>query len=131
MSEKPVPSTEGPGPLPLTGWRGLVLVTRFLTELVLFAALAYAGAVLPSPLALKIVLAVAAPAAAIAVWGVFLGPRAGRRLPEPWRFLAEMVLFAAAGAGVAAAGHPLTGILLVSVTGIGVAALTRIAAPGR
>lgn len=29
---------------------------------------------------------------AIAVWGICLAPRAKRRLPEPWRFLAELVL---------------------------------------
>ncbi|HWS36339.1 MAG TPA: YrdB family protein [Actinoplanes sp.] len=117
--------------LPLTGWRGLVLVIRFLTELVLFGAFGFAGAVLPGPLVAKIVLAVAVPAVAIVVWALFLAPRAGRRLPEPWRFLAEVVLFVAAGAGVAAAGHPSTGILLVGVAGVGVAALTRVAAPGK
>lgn len=126
-----MPTSEEAEPLPLTGWRGLVLVTRFLTELVLFAALAYAGAVLPGQLALKIALAVAAPAAAIVVWGMYVGPRARRRLPEPWRFLAEVMLFAAAGAGVTAAGHPLIGVFLVSVAGIGVAALTRAAVPGK
>ncbi len=124
-------TTEGLEPLPLTGWRGVVLVTRFLTELVLFGALLYAGAVLPGPLVLRIALAILAPAVAIAGWGLFIGPRATRRLPEPWRFLAEAVLFAAAGAGVAAAGHPWTGILLVAAAGIGIAALSRIAAPGR
>ncbi|GAA1616852.1 YrdB family protein [Actinoplanes couchii] len=104
-----------------------MLVARFLTELVLFAALAYAGAVLPDQLALQIAFAVAAPAVAITVWGLYLAPRAERRLPEPWGFLAEVVLFAAAGAGVAAAGHLLTGLLLVGAAGIGVAALTRVA----
>lgn len=126
-----MPTSEEAGQLPLTGWRGLVLVTRFLTELVLFAALAYAGAVLPGRLVPGIVLAVAAPAAAIVIWGRFIGPRAKHRLPEPGRFLAEGVLFATAGAAVAATGHPATGILLVGAAGIGIAALTRVAAPGK
>jgi hypothetical protein len=52
-------------------------------------------------------------------------------LPEPWRFLAEVVLFTVAGAAMAAAGCPLIGIFLVSVAGIGVAALSRVAAPGK
>ncbi|MEU4690608.1 DUF2568 domain-containing protein [Actinoplanes sp. NPDC023714] len=125
-----MPRGEEAEPLPLTGWRGLVLLTRFLTELALFAALAYAGATLPGQLPLKIALALAAPASAITLWGLFIGPRATRRLPEPWRFLTEAILFAAAGALMTAAGHPFTAIL-TSATGIGVAALTRIAAPGK
>lgn len=122
---------EGAPPVRLTGWRGLVLGSRFLSELVLFSALGYAGAALPEQLGLKIAFAVAAPAAAITAWGLCLAPRAKRLLPEPWRMAVEVMLFAAAAAAVSAAGHPLTGILLVGVTGISVAALTRIAVADR
>jgi hypothetical protein len=43
----------------------------------------------------------------------------------------SVVLFAAAGAAMTAAGHPWFAILLLGVAGIGVAAVTRVAAPGR
>lgn len=81
-------------------------VVRFLLELVLLAALAVAGASV-SP-----VLAVALPVAAAVVWGRWVAPKATRRLPDPRRLAVELVLFAVAGAALAAAGHPAPGAAL-------------------
>jgi hypothetical protein len=47
-------------------------------------------------------------AAAFAVaWGVFMAPRAPRRVPWPWRPLVALGAFGAAGLAAAAAGQPL------------------------
>ena len=103
---------------------GVVLTVRFLTELALLGGLALAGTQLGGGVALAIVDAVLLPVVAAAIWGLFIAPRARRRLPEPARFLVEFVLFAATGVVLALAGWLVTGIVL-AVAGIGAAALTR------
>ena len=111
----------------LSGFAGVVLTVRFLTELVLLAGLALAGTQLGGGVALAIVYAVLLPAAAAALWGLFVAPRARRRLPEPARFLLEFALFGVTGVVLALLGWLVTGIV-VAVAGIGVAALTRVVA---
>jgi hypothetical protein len=108
----------------LSGVAGVVLTVRFLTELALLGGLALAGTHLGGGLALAIVDAILLPVAAAAIWGLFIAPRAPRRLPEPARFLVEFVLFAATGVVLALVGWVVAGIVLAAV-GIGVAALTR------
>jgi predicted permease len=54
-------------------------------------------------------------AAAVAVgWGLFMAPKARRRVPWPWHPLVALAVFAAAGLGAAAAGQPL-GLVLAAV----------------
>lgn len=107
------------------GVAGFVLTVRFLTELALLAGLAVAGARLGDGLAFAIVDAVLLPVVVAALWGLFIAPRAGRRLGEPTRFIVEFVLFAVGGAALALSGVVVLGILL-GVLGIGFAALTRV-----
>ena len=111
----------------LRGFAGFVLVVRFLTELALLAGLAVAGARLGGTVLFSVLGGVLAPAAAAAIWGLVIAPRARRRLAEPTRFLLEFVLFALAGFALAASGLLVTGIVL-AVAGIGVAAVTRVVA---
>jgi Protein of unknown function (DUF2568) len=111
----------------LSGVTGVVLTVRFLTELALLGGLALAGTQLGSGVVLAIVDAVLLPVVAAAIWGLFIAPRAGRRLPEPARFLVEFALFAATGVVLVLVGWVISGIVL-AVAGIGVAALTRVVA---
>ncbi|MET8851126.1 YrdB family protein [Amycolatopsis sp. NPDC004625] len=111
----------------LSGVAGVVLTVRFLTELALLGGLAMAGTQLGSGVVLAIVDAVLLPVAAAALWGLFIAPRARRRLPEPARFLLEFALFAVTGVVLALVGWLVAGIA-VAVVGIGVAALTRVVA---
>jgi hypothetical protein len=105
--------------------RGAVLLVRFLSELGMLAGLAVAGAHLGGGVVLNIVLAVLLPLGAAALWGMFVAPRAGRRLPEPGRFVLEFVLFAVTGVVLWLVGLPVWGVV-VAVVGIGFAALTRV-----
>ncbi|GAB1514095.1 YrdB family protein [Actinophytocola sp. KF-1] len=105
--------------------RGAVLLVRFLSELGMLAGLAVAGANLGGGVVLNIVFAVLLPAVAAALWGMFVAPRAGRRLPEPGRFVLEFVLFAVTGVVLGLVGWPVWGAV-VAVVGIGFAALTRV-----
>jgi Protein of unknown function (DUF2568) len=109
----------------LKGIAVFVLAIRFLTELALFAGLAVAGARLGGSVLTSILGGVLAPAVAVTIWGLGIGPRARHRLAEPTRFLLEFVLFALAGVALATSGLLVAGIVL-AVTGIGFAALTRV-----
>ncbi|MFI7674568.1 YrdB family protein [Actinophytocola sp. NPDC049390] len=105
--------------------RGAVLLIRFLSELGMLAGLAVAGAHLGGGVVLNIVFAVLLPLAAAALWGMFVAPRARRRLPEPGRFVLEFVLFGVTGLVLGLTGWLVAG-LVVAVVGIGFAALTRV-----
>src|SRR6202012_3297811 len=81
------------------------------------------------PLAGRIVLAVAAPLVAMAIWGRWLAPRARSRLRDPLRLVVELVLFAVAAAALAAGG-PVLAAVVFAVIAMGVAVLLRVVAPG-
>jgi hypothetical protein len=109
----------------LRGIAGFVLVIRFLTELALLVGLAVAGARLGGTVLFSIIGGVLAPVVTATIWGLWIAPRAWRRLAEPTRFVLEFVLFALAGIALAASGLLVAGIVL-AVAGIGFAALTRV-----
>jgi hypothetical protein len=71
----------------------VLLTVRFLAELGLLAALAWAGWHLLDSTLGSLLLAVLLPAAAAVVWGLWVAPRAHRRLGDPWRAVVEGVLF--------------------------------------
>jgi hypothetical protein len=121
---RPGPGLAGAGPA-----RSVLLTVRFLTELALIAVLALAGAGAALPLAGRIVLAVAAPLLAMVIWGLWMAPRARRRLRDPLRLAAELVLFAVAAAALALTG-PVVAAVVFAVIAMGVAVLLRVVAPG-
>jgi len=88
---------------------------RFLLELALLAAVAYAAGTVGSAVWLQIVLAVSAPCAVAAVWGAWVAPRARRRLPDPARLALEIALFLAGGAALAAAGQAVLGLVFAAL----------------
>jgi cation transport ATPase len=106
-----------------------LLTLRFATELAWLAVLA--GAALDSSAhgAGRIVLAIALPVLAAFIWGAAFAPRARRRLADPLRLVAEIVLFATSAAGLALTGHPVPAVIF-GVAAIGTAILLRWQAPG-
>jgi uncharacterized protein DUF2568 len=91
------------------------LALRFLLELCAFAALGYWGWQAGSTTAWQVVLALVTPAAAIAVWGLFVAPKATVRVSEPARWAIELVVFVGAGIALGAAGQTVLGIVLAAV----------------
>lgn len=90
------------------------LAVKFLLELAAFAALAYWGAT-TGPGVWAVLLAVAAPLAAVIVWGLFAAPRARRRLPRPARAPLELAVFRLAVPGLAAVGLAAAGAVTLAV----------------
>ena len=79
-------------------------VARFALELCSLAALAYWGSQ-TGPTGVNVVLAIAAPLAAAAVWGAFVAPKAPRHPRDPWRLGLELLVFGSGVAGLAATGR--------------------------
>jgi hypothetical protein len=80
------------------------LGVRFLLELAALAALAYWGSQ-TGPLAVSIVLAIAAPLAGAVLWGIFAAPKSRHRLRGARRLIVEIPFFGAAAAGLVATGQ--------------------------
>ena len=99
------------------------LAVKFLLELAAFAALAYWGATTGHG-AWAVLLAIAAPLAAVIVWGLFAAPRARRRLPLPARAPLELAVFGLAAAGLAAAGAVTLALIFGIVVVLNAALLT-------
>jgi len=106
-----------------------MLAFRFGVELAAYALLAWAGASVNAALAVQIILAIALPGIVIVIWFLWMAPRAGRRLREPARLIAELAIFLAAAAVLAAVGHVLAAVIyaVVAVAGAG---LSRWLIPG-
>src|SRR3954467_12874557 len=91
------------------------LTLAFVLELAALAALAYwgvqAGGSGPGP----ILLGLGAPLALGIIWGLFLAPKAGRRLPQPARLAAKVAVFGVVALALAAAGQPAAALLFAAV----------------
>lgn len=98
--------------------RVLSLGLKFIVELAAFAAFAYWGA------GVSLVLAIAAPAVAIALWGSFAAPRARHRLGRAARIPFELTVFAAAVVALFAAGAPVAAVVLAALAATSAALLT-------
>jgi hypothetical protein len=82
------------------------LALRFALELAALAALAYWG------WGMSWVLAIAAPAAWIALWATFGSPKARVTLSKPRRIVFEGLVFGAAAVALGAAEQPVLGVIL-------------------
>jgi len=81
------------------------LTVRFALELVLLFVFGYWAASLPLLTGSRILLGSAVIGVAIAVWGVFVAPKAAVRLPENARLSMELCIVAAAVAALRATGR--------------------------
>ena len=93
---------------------------RFLLELAALAALAYWG------WGVSWVLAIAAPAAWVALWATFGSPKAKVTLSPPQRVVFEAVVFGAAAVGLWAAGQAVWAVALFAAWAANKAVLTAL-----
>ena len=88
------------------------LGVRFLLELAMLVALGWVGGEIGSSWVVRALLAIAFPLVAAGVWGMFIAPKAPRRLADPAKLVVELGLFAAAVVGLALVGHPVLAAVL-------------------
>src|SRR5205085_11771182 len=86
--------------------KNINLALAFLLELCMLAALGYWGFTLDQGLAIRIGAGLGAPLLAAVVWGLWMAPRASKRLPEPLHLIVELLIFGLAIAALYAAGRP-------------------------
>ena len=127
---RPVPgSSRGrsrPEPASIRDVRSLAaanLALKFLLELAAIAAFAYWGASTGDSV-VSVLLAVAAPAVAVVLWGTFAAPKATRRLADAARVPFELAVFALAAAALAAAGNAALALAFAALVVVNAALLT-------
>lgn len=101
-----------PPPPEPTGGISLLDVGAFLAELALVAALVATASRVAGPLPLRVLLAIALPAALAVVWGRWLSPRAPRRLARSGRILLKVALTVAVAAALATSGLVVVALVL-------------------
>ena len=120
MARRVAPSPPGlPGPL-VGGLLGL----RFVTELALLTAAAWAAGAQVSSTLLAALLGVVAALAVATVWALWVAPASKRRLADPLRLGVEVALFAAVAVALWGAHRVLPAVLL-AVLGLGTAVAVR------
>lgn len=90
----------------------LALLVRFLLELTMLAALGYAGWKLGDGDGAGFALGAIFILIAVSLWGVFIAPKASRRLDRAPRIALEVVLFGAAAGALIATGNVVSGVSL-------------------
>lgn len=93
----------------------LNLGLRFGLELCLLAAVAYWGSQVEQGWPLRVAAAAAAPLLVALVWGMFVAPKAWRRLDDPWRLMLEVLLFGVGAAALVVAQRPAWGVVLLLI----------------
>ena len=104
--------------------RALSLGLKFLLELAAFAAFAYWGASVGSG-AISVVLAIAAPALAIVLWGLLAAPRSRRRLATAARIPFELSVFGLAIVALFVAGARVAAVVLAVLVATSTTLLAR------
>ncbi|MFJ7067964.1 YrdB family protein [Streptomyces sp. NPDC101115] len=94
----------------------------FLLELAALAALAWWGWESSEALAVRLVVAVAAPTAAAVLWGLFAAPKARFAVALPWVLLVKALVFGASAAALYALDRH-TGALAFAVVAVANTAL--------
>jgi hypothetical protein len=95
--------------------KGAALALKFFCELFAFAALGYWGAT-TGPVVANVILAVAAPLAAVFVWAQWCAPKAPKRLRNPALTVVEMAVFLIAAVAMFIALAPWLGVVFALVT---------------
>jgi Protein of unknown function (DUF2568) len=104
--------------------RGAFLALRFLLELVTVAVLAWTGANAGGGTAVRVLLAITLPLVLIVIWAALMAPTARRRLADPARLIAELILFLGSAAGLALVG-PVLPAVSYAIVAAGAALLAR------
>ena len=91
--------------------RGLNLAFRFILELLALVALFLWGTSVSDDLAVQLVIGLGAPVLVMALWSLFVAPRASRRLRDPSRLALELLIFAIAALAFGLASGPVVAVM--------------------
>jgi hypothetical protein len=89
-------------------------ILRFVLELLALVAFGVFGWFVGTGV-WRFLFAVGLPLVAAVFWGAYAAPRSVRRLPDPRRFVFELVFFGAAAAALISAGWPVLGTVFGAI----------------
>jgi hypothetical protein len=98
---------------------GPLAYVRFASEVAMLLGLAFGGAWIGNSPVVSAVLAVTLPAVAGVVWGLFVAPRARRRLEDPARLAVELALVLVTAALLVVAGHWVFAVVVAALYAAG------------
>jgi len=85
------------------------------SDLLLLGTLVVVGYRLGTGGLISIAMAALYPALAALIWALWIAPRAARRLDDPWRLIAQIILFGGTGVLAVIAGLVVWGVVLAAV----------------
>lgn len=91
--------------------QSLNLAFRFILELLVLVALLLWGLQSSDSLPLQLVAGLGAPTLVMGVWGLFVAPKATRRLPDPARLVVELVIWTLGALALTVVVSPIVGIM--------------------
>jgi hypothetical protein len=106
-------------------WPAVIDACAFGAEIGMLVLLVASGLRIGSGLAVHVTLAILLPAIAVTCWGIWAAPTARRRLNDPARLIAQIVMFVITGT-LAAVGHLIAWGLAFTVVAVTVFSLTRV-----
>jgi hypothetical protein len=98
--------------------KNLNLLFRFILELLVLVALFLLGMSVSDSLPIQLLLALGLPVAVMVVWGLFVSPRASRRLEDPTRLGIELVIWAVGALAFGIAVSWLVALLFAAAVGV-------------
>ena len=101
--------------------RKLNLGFRFVLEIIVLVALFLWGAAISDEFIVQVVLGLVFAGVAVVVWGLFVAPKARRRLPDPARLVVELGVFGFGALAFILSGNLVLGILLGAAAVISIA----------
>ena len=99
----------------INAFKYLNLAIRFLLELCLLAIFGYWGFTGPGSFLSRLVIGTGSLFLVILTWGLFIAPKASRRLPDPRRSMLELVIFGLAALALASRGQIVLGGVFAAV----------------
>jgi len=91
--------------------RGLNLAFRFILELLALVALFLWGTSVSDDLPIQLIVGLGMPLLVMVLWGLFVAPKASRRLRDPLRLALELLIFAIAAAAFGLAIGPVVAVM--------------------
>ena len=110
---------------PRAAWAAVIAACSFGAEIAMLVLLVVSGLRIGSVLAVQVTLAILFPAVAVTCWGIWAAPTARRRLDDPPRLIAQIILFVITGV-LAVAAHLAVWGLAFAVVAVTVFSLTRV-----
>jgi len=92
------------------------ITLAFILEIIVFVCFACIGFLIPIPFALQLILSLILLGCLIAFWGLYMSPKASKKLSRPHYYLAKIAIYSAAAIVILYTQNKVLGLLFIAVT---------------